>query len=96
MCCEINAEPDWVIYMSVCLLLDPFQLYLEMSVVFGLSIYTATANSWTVGNENVVLGFFEGVGGDSNKKVVLWVIAEKMKICSNLHVRNNQYPQDVS
>ena len=54
--------------MSACLLLDPFQLYLEMSVVFGLSIYTATANSCTVGNENV-LGFF--VGGDFNQKVVL-------------------------
>ena len=25
--------------MSACLLLDPFQLYLEMSVVFGFSIY---------------------------------------------------------
>jgi len=48
--------------MCACLLLDPFQLYLEMSVVFGLSIYTATANSRTVGNENVLLGFFwEGV-----------------------------------
>ena len=45
-------------YMSACLLLDPLQLYLEMLVVFGLSIYTATANSWNVGNENVLLGFF--------------------------------------
>jgi len=51
------------IYMSACLLLDLFQLYLEMSVVFALSIYTATANSCTVGNENVLLGFFlEGMG----------------------------------
>jgi hypothetical protein len=33
-----------------------------MSVVFGLSIYTATANSCTVGNENVFLGFFVGRG----------------------------------
>ena len=73
--------------MSVCLLLDPFQLYLEMSVVFGLSIYTATANSSTVGNENVLLGFF--VCGDSNQKLVLRVIAEKTKICTYLHVRNN-------
>ena len=33
---------------------------------------TVTADSCTVGNENVLLGFFwEGVGGDSNKKVVL-------------------------
>jgi len=51
-----------VIYISACLLLDPFQLYLEMSVVFGLSIYTATANSFTVGNENVLFGFFVGGG----------------------------------
>ena len=51
--------------MCACLLLDPFQLYIEMSVVFGLSIYTATANSGTVGNENVLLGFFweGGMGG---------------------------------
>ena len=41
-----------------------------------LSIYTATANSCTVGNENVLLGFFVG-GWDSNQKVVLRVIAEK-------------------
>jgi len=61
--------------MSACLLLDPFQLYLEMSVVFGLSIYTATANSCTFGNENVLLEFFwgggRGGGGNSNKKVGL-------------------------
>ena len=56
-------------YTSACLLLDPFQLYLEMSVVFGLCIYTATANSYTVGDENVLVGF--GGGGDSNNKVVL-------------------------
>ena len=81
----------------LCLLLDPFQLYIEMSVVFHLSIYTATANSCTVGNENVLLVFFLGrAGGDCNKKVVLRVIAEKMKICPYLHVRNNPYPQDVS
>jgi len=58
--------------MCACLLLDPFQLYLEMSVVFGLSLYTATANSWTVGNENVLGGIFCGRWGgvgDSNNKV---------------------------
>jgi len=48
------------IYLSAYLLLDPFQLYLEMSVVFGLSIYTDTANSSTVGMENMLLGFFCG------------------------------------
>jgi len=48
--------------MSAYLLLEPFQLYIEMSVVFRLSIYAATANSCTVGNEKVLLGFlWEGV-----------------------------------
>jgi len=42
-----------------------------------------------------VVGIF-CVGGDSNQKVVLRVIAEKMKICTYLHVRNNPYTQDVS
>ena len=37
MFCEINAEPDLVFYISACLLLGPFQLYLEMPVVFGSS-----------------------------------------------------------
>jgi len=44
--------------MSACLLYDPFQLYLEMSVVFLLSICTATANDSTVGNEICLLGLF--------------------------------------
>ena len=41
---------------------------------------------------------FLGEGGEreSNKKVVLRVIAGNMKICTDLHVRNNPYPQDVS
>jgi hypothetical protein len=84
-----------VVYISTCLLLDPFQLYLEMSLVFGLSIYTATANSCTVGNENVLLGFFVGEG-DCNQNVGLRVIREKMKICSCLYVVKNPYPHDVS
>jgi len=46
--------------MSACLLLDPLQLYLEMSFVLGLFIYTAPANRWTVGNENGLLGIFFG------------------------------------
>ena len=57
-----------VVYMSGCLLLGRLQLYLEVSVVFGLSIYTATANSCNVGNENVFLEFFWG-GDDFNKNV---------------------------
>jgi len=31
--------------MSACLLLDPLQLYLEMSVVFILPMYAATGNT---------------------------------------------------
>ena len=49
--------------MSACLLLDPFQLYLEMSIVFGLSLYTATANSCTLEDENVLVVFFGCEGG---------------------------------
>ena len=78
----------------------PISTVSKMSIVFGLSlyIYTATANSCAVGNENVLVGFFGGRwgGGDSSNKIVLRVIAEKMKICTYLRVRNNPYPQDMS
>jgi hypothetical protein len=53
----IKAEPDYVVCMFACTLVDPFQKYLEMSVVFGLMIYAVTANT-TVGNENVLVGLF--------------------------------------
>ena len=53
----IKGEPDYVIYMSACTLVDPFQKYFEISVVFGLMICAATANT-SVGNENVLVGFF--------------------------------------
>jgi hypothetical protein len=68
-------------------LLAPFQKYLEISVVFGLIICTATANT-SYGNKNVVLGFFfrGRVVEYSEKKVGLRVIAEKMKGCSYLRV----------
>jgi len=84
--------------MSACLLLDTFQQYLEMSVIFGLSIYTASAKNCSVGNGNVLLAFFFlREGGDSNNnKVGLQVIAEKMKICSYVHVRKYPYPRYVS
>jgi hypothetical protein len=49
--------------MSPCLLKDPFQQYVEMSVVFCLSICTATTNNSTVGNENFVLGIIFLGGG---------------------------------
>jgi hypothetical protein len=55
---EIKAEPGYLIYISISTLLDPFQKVLEISVVSGLSICTATTNTSTVGNENVLLGFF--------------------------------------
>jgi len=98
---EIMGEPDYEIYVSACPVLDPFQKYLEISVVFGLSICTATTNTSTVGNGNMLLGFCVcvcvcGGGLNSNKKVGLRVIAEKLKICSFLHVEENPYPQDVS
>ena len=56
--------------MSACLLLDPFQLYLEMSVVFGFSIYIQPLpTAEMLGMKMCCWDFF--VGGDSNKKVVL-------------------------
>jgi hypothetical protein len=54
--------------MSACPLLDTFQKYLEISVVFGLSKCTATANT-TVGKENVLVGgFLRGWGGEYSRK----------------------------
>ena len=58
---EIKAEPGYVIYMSTCLLLDPFQKYLGISVVFALVMFTATTNT-TVENENVMVRLWEGGG----------------------------------
>ena len=49
--------------MSACPLLQPFQLYLEMSVVFGLSICTATTKNCTVSIGNFVLGINFSFGG---------------------------------
>ena len=60
---EIKPEPDYVIYIPVSTLLDPFQKYLEISFVFGLSICTATTNTSTVGNGNLVIGLFFGCCG---------------------------------
>ena len=45
----IKGEPDYVIYMSACTLVDPFQKYFKISVVFGVMICAATAYT-TVGN----------------------------------------------
>jgi hypothetical protein len=65
-----------------------------MSVVFCLSICTATANNFTVGNEKFLLGctfyfivFFLRGGGcaemmDTSKKVGLQLSAWEMKVCS--------------
>jgi len=82
--------------MSAGLLLDTFQQYLEMSVIFGLWICTASAKNCSFGNGNVLLDFFFGGGGDSNNKVGLQAIAEKMKICSYLHVGKCPYPPYAS
>jgi hypothetical protein len=68
-----------------------------MFVIFGFSICTASAKNCSVGNGNVLPEFFlEGKGGDSNNKLGLQVIAEKMKICSYIHIGKCPYPQDVS
>jgi len=53
----IKAGPDYVVYMFACTLVDPFQKYFEISVVFRLMICAATVNT-PVGNENVLVGFF--------------------------------------
>ena len=82
---------------SACLLLDPFQQYLEMSVIFGFSICTASAENCSVGNGNVLLEFFFWKGeGDCNNNVVLQVIAETMKIYSYLYIGEFPSPWDVS
>jgi len=65
---EMKPEPVYVTYMSVYPLLDPFQKYLGISVVYGLMVYTTPANT-TVGNENVLVGFFfRGKGGEYSTK----------------------------
>ena len=83
--------------MSACMLLDPFQQYLEMSVTCGLSVCTASEKNCSVGSGNVLLEFFfmERVGGvvvNSDSKVCLQIIAEKMKICSYFYVGICPYP----
>jgi len=68
---------------SACPLLDLFRKNLEVSAVFGLSIYTATAGNPTVENEY------------STRKVCLRVSAEKLKICCYVQVEKNPNSQDV-
>jgi len=69
-----------------------------MSVVCGLSICTASEKNCSVGNGNVVLEFLSGrgLGGNSDNKVDLQVIAEKMKMCSYFHVGKCPYLRDAS
>jgi hypothetical protein len=81
---EIKPEPVYVTHMSVCPLLDSFQKYLGISVLFGLMICTATANT-TVGNENVLVEFLGERMGSILQKFVVPVILEKMK-CSYVYV----------
>ena len=52
---DINAEPDVVSYVCICLLLDTLYQCPEMSVIFVRSVVLATGNSSTVVNENVLL-----------------------------------------
>jgi hypothetical protein len=67
-----------------------------MSVIIGLSICTASEKNCSVGNGNVLLEFFlgggEGLVVNSDSKVGLQIIAEKMKICSYFHVGKCPYP----
>jgi hypothetical protein len=68
-----------------------------MSVIFGFSICTASADNCSVGNGNVLLEFFFWKAeGDSNNNVVLQVIGEKMKIYSYLYIGKCSSPWDVS
>ena len=60
--------------MCACLLLDPFQQYLEMSVV--LFICTASEKNCSFGNGNVLLEFFFFLVGE-----VLWVIVIVRLVC---------------
>jgi hypothetical protein len=55
---EIRDEPDYVIYMYACPLLDSFQKYLAISIVFGLPMCMATANTSTVGMKIWYWDFF--------------------------------------
>ena len=55
---DIKPEPDEVSYVCICLLFDTFYWCPEMSVVFMTSIFLATWNSYSVGNENVLLWLF--------------------------------------
>ena len=64
-------------------MLDTFQKYLEVSFVFGLSIYTATANT-TVGNENVLVGFFFFEGR-------VWEHSKKGRTASNFREDENMF-----
>jgi len=44
--------------MSACLLLDPFQMHLEMSVVFGLSILQPLQTAELLGMKTCCWDFF--------------------------------------
>jgi hypothetical protein len=44
----VKSEPDEVSYVCVCLLLDTFYRYPEMSFVFVMSVFMVSCNSLTV------------------------------------------------
>jgi hypothetical protein len=68
--------------MSACLLLDPIEWYLEMSVSFGLSIVQTLKRTAVFRMEMCYwnIFFWWWRGGDSDNKVVLQVIVKKRKI----------------
>jgi hypothetical protein len=74
-----------VICVSV---IRPISVYLEMLVVFVVSVCTATANSCDV---NFLFKCW-----NCDMKARLQVTAENVKMCSYFHIGNNPYQQDVS
>jgi len=52
---DIKSEPNEVSYVCVCLLLDTFYQCPAMSVVSVMSVFLATSNVSTFGNENVLV-----------------------------------------
>ena len=89
----IKPEPDEASYVCICLLLDTFHQCPEMPVMFVILVYLSNFRIENVWLSLFILGVCRRVG---TRRVVLCVIAEKMKICSYLHAGKNSYPQDVS
>jgi hypothetical protein len=86
---DIKSEVDEVSYVFVCLLLDTFSHYLEMSVFFKLCQYF-----WPIETApllGITMFFFvQFIFGSGVRVCIRWVclqvIAENTNICSYLHV----------